>query len=46
LAGDYDPVIEIRSSGIYRLRQWKIEFTADAGFTFVKATEEIQVLDS
>lgn len=45
LAGDYDPDVEIRSSGIYRRRQWRVEFDANAGFTFVKATEEIVVLN-
>lgn len=44
LAGDYNPVIELRSTGVYRGRQWKIEFTADAELTFVGADEEIQVL--
>lgn len=45
-AGDYNPTIELRSLGSYRRRQWKIEYTADAGFTFVGAREQFQTLDN
>lgn len=45
-AGDYDPTLELRSLGSYRRRQWKVEYTADAGFTFVGAREQFQTLDN
>lgn len=43
LAGDYEPVLEMRSEGVYRRRQWKLEFTSDAELSFVGAREEYQV---
>src|SRR4051812_11690676 len=46
LAGDYDPVVDIRSSGVYRQRQWRVEYTSDAEFTFVGAKEEFVVLSN
>lgn len=46
LAGDYDPVVEMRSEGVYRRRQWKLEFTSQAELSFVGAREEYQVLDN
>lgn len=45
-AGDYNPTLELRSLGQYRRRQWRIVYTADAGFTFVGAREQFQVLDN
>lgn len=45
-AGDYEPTLELRSLGSYRRRQWKVEYTGDAGFTFVGAREQFQVLDN
>lgn len=44
LAGDYEVVLPLRSTGVYRRRQWKIEFTAAAEFSFVGAQEEFDVL--
>jgi len=44
LAGDFSPIIEIRSCGVYRQRQWRIEYTADADLTLVGATVETQTL--
>lgn len=40
VAGDYDPVLPLRSVGTYRRRQWKIEYTSDAEFAFMGAREE------
>lgn len=45
-AGDYEPTLELRSLGSYRRRQWRLEYTSDAGFTFVGAREQFQVLDN
>lgn len=45
-AGDYDPTVELRSLGLYRRRQWKIEYTGDAGFTFIGAREQFQTLEN
>lgn len=44
LAGDYDATIEMRSEGVYRRRQWRIQYTAAAEFSFVGAKEEFDVL--
>lgn len=44
LAGDYDPTIELRSLGTYRRRQWKVEFDANAGFTFIGARTDTTTL--
>lgn len=46
LAGDYEPVLEMRSEGTYRRRQWKLEYTSDAELSFVGAREEYQPLDN
>jgi hypothetical protein len=35
-----------RTLGVYRMRQWKIEFTDAAAFTFIGMIEEYEVLDS
>lgn len=40
VAGDYDPVLPLRSTGVYRRRQWKVEYTSTSGFAFVGAREE------
>ena len=45
-AGDTDPVVTLRTLGTYRMRQWRIEFTDAANFTFVGAQEDYTVLDS
>jgi hypothetical protein len=44
LAGDYSATVELRSTGVYRQRQWKIEFTDAADFTLVSAHEEFEQL--
>lgn len=44
--GDYDPVLELRSLGTYRRRQWKLEYTSPAELSFVGAREEYLVLDN
>jgi len=46
VAGDYNPVIDLRSLGTYRQRQWKIEFTAASELSFVGAEEEFEVLSN
>lgn len=44
--GDTDPTVRLRSLGVYRMRQWRLEFTDMAAFTFVGALEDFTVLDS
>lgn len=44
LAGDYDPVLPLRSTGVYRRRQWKVEYTAAGEFAFLGAREEFRLL--
>lgn len=46
LAGDYDPVVEINSCGVYRRRQWKIEFTGSSDLAFVSAREDFTILSN
>ena len=46
LAGDYEPVVEIRSLGTGRQIQFKLEYEAAAEFTLVGATIETQTLDN
>lgn len=43
LAGEYNPVIELRSTGVYRQRQWEVTFTSDADYTLVAAEEDFDV---
>lgn len=43
-AGDYDPVVPLWGLGVYRRRQWKLEFTDAADLALVSATEEFEVL--
>lgn len=45
-SGDYDPVVELRSLGIYRRREWKLEFSGAEDFVLVGATEEFDFLDA
>lgn len=42
---DTHPVLELRSLGVYRRRQWKFEFTGTSDFVLVSATEDFQVLE-
>ena len=44
--GDYVSDIPLRSTGVYRRRQWKVEFTSAADFTFMGAREEFRVLNT
>lgn len=43
-AADYDPVVELWGMGVYRRRQWKLEFTNAADMSLVAATESFSVL--
>ncbi len=43
-SGDYDPVVELRSLGTYRRRQWRLEFQGTEEFVLVSATEEFDFL--
>lgn len=44
--GDLNPVVSLRSLGIYRRRQWRFRFADSAGLFLVKATETFELLDS
>lgn len=46
LAGDYDPILEMRSEGTYRRREWKLEYTSDAELSFLGAREEFVPLEN
>lgn len=46
IAGDYDPVLEMRSEGVYRRRQWRLVFTANAELSFIGAREDFTTLDN
>ncbi len=41
--GDLNPVVTLRSLGVYRRRQWRFRFADSAGLFLVKATEEFEV---
>lgn len=43
-AGDYNPVVQLWGLGVYRRRQWKLEFTDAADLALVSALEEFEVL--
>lgn len=43
---DYDVVIERRSLGVYRRRQWKVEFTDAKDLVLVSVEEDFDVLPS
>lgn len=43
-SGETDIVVELRSLGIYRRRQWRFQFSGDADLALVSATEEYDVL--
>jgi hypothetical protein len=43
-AGDSEPVVEFRSLGVYRRRQWQFEFSGAVDFALVSAVEEYNVL--
>jgi hypothetical protein len=44
--GNLTPVVEFRSLGTYRRRQWRLRFADEAGLFLVRATEQVIVLDS
>jgi len=44
IAGDYNPIVQLRSLGVYRQRQWKLEFDANAELSFAGAEHEFEVL--
>ena len=39
-----NPCIQIRSLGVYRTRQWRVEYTGDDRFGFIGAQEEFEIL--
>jgi len=43
-SGDYQPVVEFRSLGVYRTRQWKFVFSGTDPFSLANATEEFNIL--
>lgn len=45
-ATDRSPVVNLDSLGIYRLRDWRIEFMGSANMVLSKATETFEVLDN
>jgi hypothetical protein len=42
--GDYESMVEFRSLGVYRKRQWKFEFSGTDPFVLASAAEEFSVL--
>jgi hypothetical protein len=44
--GDLNPVVTLRSLGVYRRRQWRFRFPNSAELFLVSARERFQVLDS
>jgi hypothetical protein len=44
-SGDTHPVLELRSLGTYRRRQWRFEFEGSEELVLVSATEDFQVLE-
>jgi hypothetical protein len=44
-SGDTYPVLEFRSLGTYRRRQWRFEFTGTDELVLVSATEDFEVLE-
>jgi hypothetical protein len=44
-SGDTEIVVEFRSLGVYRRRQWFFEFSGDSALSLVSADEEFEVLD-
>jgi len=45
-SGEYDTVVELRSLGVYRTRQWKITFSGSEDLAIAGVTEEYEVLSS
>jgi hypothetical protein len=44
LSDSMNPSIQIRSLGVYRTRQWRVEYTGDDRFEFISAQEEFELL--
>lgn len=44
--GNLDPVIVLRSLGVYRRRQWRFRFPGEKGLFLVRASEDFQDLGS
>jgi hypothetical protein len=44
LAGDFEPVITLRSLGVTRQRQFRIEYDASSDFTLIGAQAEVETL--
>ncbi len=44
-SGDTHPVLEFRSLGTYRRRQWRFEFTGTEELALVSASEDFEVLE-
>lgn len=44
-AGDFDPVVQLWGLGVYRRRQWKLEFTDADDLALIAAVEEFEVLN-
>lgn len=42
--GESSPVVQLHGLGVYRRRQWRLEFTDAADLALVSATEEFEVL--
>lgn len=46
LLGDTNPVLEFRSLGVYRRRQWRFEFSGTEALELVSVTEDYDVLST
>jgi hypothetical protein len=44
LSQQKSPCMQIRSLGVYRTRQWRVEYTGDDRFEFASAQEEFEIL--
>lgn len=42
---DTEPVVELRSLGVYRRRQWMFEFSGSEDLALIRASEEFEVSD-
>lgn len=45
-SGDREPVVTLRSLGVYRRRQWRFRFTGTEELVLLKATEEYEILEN
>lgn len=43
--GNLDPVVSLRSLGVYRRRQWRFKFAEDPALALVRVSEEFEVLE-